>query len=147
MDKDRFILFSTLLNDAQKSIARIKQKKMDQYGLGSSHTICMCFLAECPEGVTKTELAKLCAVDKAQISRVVADILEKNYVRISNPECNYRQKYVLTEQGAIVAAEMKQIILDINNFVSHNITNEQIDNFYETLKTICGNLKKAEKNF
>ena len=147
MDKDRFILFSTLLGDAQKSISRIKQKKMDQYGLGSSHTLCMCLLAENPDGLTKTELVRRCGVDKAQISRVVSDILEKDYVSIVNPECNYRQRYALTDEGALVAADMRQIILDINNFVSDSISKEQIENFYETLKIICGNLKKAEKEF
>ena len=147
MDKDRFILFSTLLGDAQKSISRIKHKKMDQYGLGSAHTLCMCLLAEYPDGLTKTELAGRCGVDKAQISRVVSDILEKKYASIANPECNYRQRYTLTDEGMTVAADMRQIILDINTFVSDSISKEQIENFYETLKTICGNLKKAEKQF
>lgn len=147
MEKDRFILFSTLLSDAQKSISRIKHKKMDQYGLGSAHTLCMCLLAENPNGLTKTELARCCGVDKAQISRVVADILEKEYVSIANPECNYRQRYTLTDKGMVIACDMRQIILEINNFVSDSIPKEQIENFYETLKIICGNLKKAEKRF
>lgn len=147
MDKDRFILFSTLLNDAQKSISRIKNRKMDQYGLGSAHTLCMCLLATHPDGLTKTELARHCGVDKAQISRVVSDIREKNYVSIANPECNYRQRYTLTDEGMVVAEDMRQIILDINAFVSDSISKEQIENFYETLKIICGNLKKAEKQF
>ncbi len=147
MDKDRFILFSTLLGDAQKSISRIKQKKMDQYGLGSAHTLCMCVLAEHTDGLTKTELVRYCGVDKAQISRVVSDILEKEYASIANPECSYRQRYVLTDEGMTIATDMRQIILDINNFVSDSISKEQIENFYETLKTICGNLKKAEKQF
>ena len=147
MEKDRFILFSTFLNDAQKSLARIKHKKMDSFGLGSAHTLCMCLLEERPQGVTKSELARLCGVDKAQISRVVSDILEKNYASISNPECNYRQKYVLTEEGRAIAVEMRKLILEINTFVSENIPADQIDNFYDTFKVICSNLKKAEKTF
>ena len=147
LDKDRFLLFSAKLNDAQKSIARIKQKKMEHYGLGSAHVLCICQLEEHPKGLTKTELVKRCGVDKAQISRVIADLLEKTYVTVSNPQSSYRQKYTLTENGHGVAAEIKQVILDINTFVSESIPQEDIETFYATFNTICENLNKAEEIF
>ena len=149
MEKDRFMLFTTLLSDTQKSLARLKCKKMDIYGLGSAHTACIYFLQDRSEGVTKTELARLCSVDKAQISRVISDLLQKDYVSVADPQLklNYRQKYVLTENGKNIAAEMRRIILDINDFVSGAIPQEQIDNFYDTFQTISDNLKKAEEKF
>lgn len=147
MDKDRFLLFSSRLNDAQKSISRIKQKKMEHYGLGSAHVICICLLGEHPKGLTKTELAKRGGVDKAQISRVISDVLEKDYVSVSNPQASYRQRYTLTELGATVANEIRKTILDINSFVSESIPKEDIDIFYSTFNTICENLNKAEKQF
>lgn len=147
MDKDRFLLFSSRLNDAQKSIARIKQKKMEHYGLGSAHVICICLLEEHSKGLTKTELAKRGGVDKAQISRVISDVLEKDYVNISNPQASYRQRYTLTELGATVAKEIRKTILDINSFVSESIPQKDIDTFYTTFNTICENLSKAEKQF
>ena len=147
MDKDRFLLFSSLLNDAQKSIARIKYKKMDSYGLGSAHTLCLCILDEHKDGLSKTELASLCGVDKAQISRIISELLEKGFVTVATPERNYKQKYILTESGMGIASEIKGIILDINNFVSGGIPKEEIDAFYATFKTICENLIKAEEIF
>ena len=147
MDKDRFLLFSSRINDAQKSISRIKQKKMEHYGLGGAHVLCICQLDEHPKGLTKTELVKRCGVDKAQISRVISDVLEKNYVTVSNPQASYRQKYILTEHGVAVAAEMKKTILDINSFVSESIPQADIDVFYNTFDTICEQLNKAEKLF
>ena len=147
MDKDRFLLFSAKLNDAQKSIARIKQKKMEHYGLGSAHVLCICQLEEHPKGLTKTELVKRCGVDKAQISRVIADLSEKTYVTVSNPQSSYRQKYILTENGLNVATDVRQAILDINTFVSQSIPQEDIETFYATFNTICENLNKAEEIF
>ena len=147
MDKDRFLLFSSRLNDAQKSISRIKQKKMENYGLGSAHVVCICLLEEHPKGLTKTELAKRGGVDKAQISRVIADILEKNYVTVANPQANYRQRYTLTELGSDVAGDIRKTIININSFVSESISQEDIDTFYTTFNTICENLSKAEKQF
>ena len=147
LNKDRFLLFRSRLNDAQKSISRIKHKKMEHYGLGSAHVICICLLEEHPKGLTKTELAKRGGVDKAQISRVISDVLEKDYVTTSNPQASYRQRYTLTELGATVAKEIRKTILDINSFVSASIPQKDIDTFYTTFNTICENLSKAEKQF
>ena len=120
---------------------------MESYGLGSAHTVCIRILQDHPDGVTKSDLAKLCSVDKAQISRVIADLLQKEYVAVSTPERNYRQKYTLTEQGKSVADEMSRIILEINRFVSSDIPQEQLDIFYATFNTICEKLNEAEKLF
>jgi DNA-binding MarR family transcriptional regulator len=120
---------------------------MEHYGLGSAHVICICLLGEHPKGLTKTELAKRGGVDKAQISRVISDVLEKDYVSVSNPQASYRQRYTLTELGATVANEIRKTILDINSFVSESIPKEDIDVFYSTFNTICENLNKAEKQF
>ena len=147
MDRDRFLLFSSRLNEAQKSISRIKQKKMEHYGLASAHVLCICQLEENPEGLTKTELSAMCGVDKAQISRVVSDVVKKGYAFVGTTESRYRKKYFLTPEGALAAAEIKKIILDINSFVSTNIPQEDIEKFYETFNTICENLNRAEKIF
>ena len=147
MNKDRFIKFSALLNSAEKSISRMKHKRMGIYGLDNAHTLCVCVLSEAEEGLTKTELANLCGVDKAQISRVVTALQRKNFVETEPGNRAYKQKYTLTEEGKKVSAEISALILEINSYVSDNIPKEHIDNFYSTFSTICENLKKAEEKF
>ncbi|MBO7250805.1 MAG: hypothetical protein J6V42_05985 [Clostridia bacterium] len=147
MEKDRFLLFSSCLSEAQKSIARIKQKKMEHYGLASAHAICICQLEEHADGLTKTELSQICMVDKAQISRVISDVVKKGYVAVSATSSRYRKKYFLTEYGRKIAGEIRKTILDINSFVSMDIPQEDIDKFYATFNIICENLNKAEKIF
>ena len=147
MNKDRFIRFSAMLNSAEKSISRLKHKKMCFFGLGNAHTVCVCILADSESGITKTELATLCGVDKAQISRVIADLQKKQYVCTPAKEKGYKQKYMLTEEGKAIAGEIKKLILEINSYVSDNIPQEQIENFYDTFAVICENLKKAEELF
>ena len=144
MEQDRFLRFSTLLNETQKSLSKLKFLQMENYGLGSAHTVCIRILQSNPSGVTKSELTKLCCVDKAQISRVIADLLDKKYVSVSTPERNYRQKYTLTEDGARIASEISQKTLEINRFVSESISEEQITSFYETFDIICKKLNEAE---
>ena len=147
MEKDRFIKFSALLNSADKSIARIKHKKMGSYGLSNAHTSCIRLLADNPGGLTKTELALICGVDKAQISRVVASLEKNNYVNKPSEERGYKQKYALTEEGQKVADEITCMILEINNYVSGDISKEELQTFYKTFALICDNLKKAEELF
>lgn len=115
------------------------------YGLSSTHTICIRRLYESPNGVTRAQLAKLCMIDKAQISRIVTELEEKGYLSESGEsKANYRAKLILTEEGIKTAAEINEIVLKINKFVSGEIPEENINIFYDTLQQICDNLKKAE---
>ena len=120
---------------------------MEAFDLGPAHTVCLNILYEQPEGTTKTNLAQLCGVDKAQISRVVSELQEKELVVASPRQKGYKQKIALTDKGHEVAQEITGIIIDINEYVSQSIPQEQIDLFYTTFGTICNNLKKAEKVF
>ena len=135
------------LNRAQKSLNKLKNKKMELYGLGSAHTICLCLLLDCPNGITKTELAQRCDVDKAQISRVITELEEKSYVFTLEGGSHYRQKYLLTEQGHAAASEIRRTIDEINGFVSGDIPKEDLVTFYRTFDVICNNLKNAERRF
>ena len=141
MDKARFIKFSALLNSAEKSISRMKHKKMDSYGLDNAHTLCVCVLSEAEEGLTKTELAARCGVDKAQISRVVTALQKKNFIGTPSGEKAYKQKYTLTDDGKNKAKEINALILEINSYVSGSIPKEDMITFYATFETICKNLK------
>lgn len=145
MNKDRYEAFNTLISSASKSMQKLKSKGMLQFGLGSTHTLCMKNLYEKKNGATKTELAKLCLVDKAQISRIVGDLMKKGYVtEIRGSRANYRSRLVLSQSGIDAAEEMNKIILRINDFVSGDIPEENIAIFYDTFTKICDNLKKAE---
>ena len=145
MNKDRYEAFNNLIYGALKSMQKIKHKGMLPYGLSSTHTICMRRLYENPSGITRAQLAKLCMIDKAQISRIVTELEEKGYLTESGENrANYRAKLTLTDEGAQTAAEINEIVLKINTFVSGDIPEENINIFYDTLQQICDNLKKAE---
>ena len=147
MPQAGFFVFSRMLSVAQKSLLKLKNGKMERYGLGSAHTMCLCRLYESTEGLTKTRLAALCGVDKAQISRVIAELEEKEFVSANHKVSNYRQKYRLTEPGRQITGEIMDAIAEINVFVSGSIPREDLEIFYRTLKTICDNLTKAEALF
>ena len=144
--RDRVIEFNNLIYSASKSLHRLKSMGMKAYDLGSTHTFCLRALSlnTAKHGLTRTELAKACAVDKAQISRIVSDLVEMGYVLEASKGKGYRKKIVLTERGAVAARDMDDKITQILDFVSGDIPDDEIEGMYTTLYQICERLKRAE---
>lgn len=139
-----FEAFSNLIGSAMKSLEKLKAKGMGEFGLSGTHTMCMRQLYEAPSGLTRTELAQRCGVDRAQITRVIGELLATELVQEVGNGSNYRKKCVLTERGRDVAVEVNELVTKVHRFVSGEIPEERLTVFYETLTEICENLKRAE---
>ena len=145
MNEDRFDKFNHLTSSAIKSIHRLKVMGMLPFGLTAAHTMCLRHLYNYPEGITRTKLVRLCDIDKAQISRIINDLCAKGYViETENENINYRKRLKLSPLGKDTTEAINQKVLRVNEFVSEDIPEEQLKNFYKTLETICENLKLAE---
>ncbi len=142
--RDRFAEFSNLIYNASKSLHRLKTRGMKAYGLGSAHTFCLRTLHGCKGGMTRTQLAAACAVDKAQISRLVSELAEMGYLVEESKGAGYRKKILLTEHGREVAAGIDGMVNYVLGYVSGEIPEEDIEQMYQTLSLICANLKRAE---
>lgn len=147
MEEDRFNKFYTMVCCAQKSIQKLKSKYMVHYGLSSAHTMCLRHLNAFPEGLTRTKLAKLCGIDKAQVSRIVNELCSKGYITEPDSEnINYRKRLKLTPLGKDTAVEINETVSKIQAFVSKDIPTEDLESFYSTLNLICNKLKQAENS-
>ena len=147
MNESRFELFDGLIASAGKTLQRIKTNKMEKYGLGSTHTTCLCKLGKAGEvGVTQKELTEQEAIDRAQVSRVLRDLEQKELVEAVGSSA-YKRRYCLTEKGRCITDEINGIILEINRYVSGEFSVEDLAIFYQVLRAIDSNLKKAEDKF
>ena len=147
MKESRFELFDGLIASAGKTLQRIKTNKMEEYGLGSTHTTCLCKLGKAGAmGVTQKELTEQEGIDRAQVSRVLRDLEQADLVQAVGSS-TYKRRYCLTEKGNIITDEINSIILEINRYVSRDISMEEIAVFYRVLQEINSNLKKAEDKF
>ena len=145
LQQDRFDRFSHLTSSAVKSIQKLKIKGMLPFGLTAAHTVCLRHLYNSPDGITRTKLVRLCDIDKAQISRTINDLCSKGYViETENENTNYRKRLKLTPMGKDTTEMINKKILAVNEFVSEDIPEEELEIFYETLNTICERLKLAE---
>lgn len=145
MEQDRLDRFMNMTGSAARSITKIKHKKMSKYGLGSTHTTCLRRLYLAENGLTRTQLASQCDLDKAQITRIIADLSKKGCIVEESKGSGYRKRIFLTEDGKSITRDIFKVTLELNEYVSGNILQEDIDHFYAVFEKICSGLKQVEE--
>lgn len=108
-----FSLFAVSLEKINKSINKIKNLKIAEYGIKSAHFNCMMHIDLADEGLTTTEISKDCGVDKAFVSRTTADLVKFGLIQKNKKYEDgrkYKIKYILTEKGKNVIKETKDLI-------------------------------------
>lgn len=147
MEESRFSRFSGLINNTAKGIQRLKLAHMERFQLSAAHTNCLYRLALAqPHGLTQSELARREQMDRAQVCRVLRELMQKGYVQDVG-ETSYKRRYRLTESGQAVATEVEQMIRQIVSFVSADIPEQDLATFYRTLQTISTRLNLAQQRF
>lgn len=144
MYAERFREFSGLVSRAEKALQRVKTENVKDYGLRGVHVSCLLALHKRPEGLTATELASVCGVDRAQISRVTAELRGLDLVCEASPgpRRRYRGALELTEEGRAAAAEMAGIVDEKLQRVSGDIPPEELTVFYRVFGAIVERLEK-----
>lgn len=144
MYAERFREFSGLVSRAEKALQRVKTENVKDYGLRGVHVSCLLALHERPEGLTATELTSVCGVDRAQISRVTAELRGLDLVCEASPgpRRRYRGALELTEEGRAAAAEMAGIVDEKLQRVSGDIPPEELTVFYRVFGAIVERLEK-----
>ena len=141
MQGNRFEIFSPAVLQLAKSVQYIKSRKLAEYDLKGTNALCLCKILDSKdEGLTATELAFTCDIDKAQVSRCMAELTEKGYVyRNDMGGRRYKQKYHLTEEGKTIAEDIDSVAAKVQKTLRRGITAEELDSFYLTLNQICEN--------
>ncbi len=139
MFMERFTAFTVNLSNIERSLHKVKSKKMAQYGLRATHLMCMVQIDQTPDGLTPTEIARTCAIDKAFVSRITFDLLDQDFIKINekfNDGRKYRQKYILTEKGYGIMNEIREIIDKVVTDISDTVTEDELKCFYKVLSVI-----------
>lgn len=116
---------------------------MEEFGLRSAHVMCLFYLRASENGLTVTELAKACGVNKAFVSRVTAELLEKNYIsREKKTENTYNVKYLLAEKGQKITDRINEKLNDVFKNIDKDITPEKLAVFNEVLTLLDRNIEE-----
>ncbi len=142
LNGERYVRFCMAVEQMAKTLQKYKNEKLAVFGLRSMHLMFMFQLNQAEEGLTGTELAVNCSVDKAFISRVTGELSELGYIEYRNKTgTKYKNKLILTEKGREVMGKVSEIIDTTIAAVSKEITTAEFDIFYKVLGTVNSNLE------
>ena len=130
--------FAVVIMKLNKLIQRIKQFEMREYGLKAIHVMCVYYLDENPAGLTSGELVKLTLEDKVAVSRAVAALQEKGYVRCGQKTNN--AKLTLTDEGKKLAFAISERSIKAVEAGSADMSEEQRRLFYGYLNETADKL-------
>ena len=137
----RFELFVSGITVCYKYIQRIKAMEMTELGLKGTHVMCLFFLYRHEDGLTATELCRMCTEDKAAISRTLSTLREKGCIQSEGNA--YRAKWTLTEQGRAVTDRVCKLVDQWVGSGGEGLTEDDREVFYKVLEHISANLRKS----
>lgn len=133
-------LFSNAVSQLIKAMQFLKSRKMAEYDLKGTTCLCLCQIYESEEGLNAGELAERGEIDKAQVSRCVAELTEKGFIYRDDREGRrYKQKYCLTDTGRLAAKDIVDSMERVQKAVRQGISDEEMEQFLSTLNTLCEN--------
>lgn len=143
---ERYILFTKNIEEAYKLLQKIKADHMSSLGFRSTDTTLICVLGLHEDGLTATELAAECGVDKAVISRAVKMLAEAGAVKYAEDgKKNYRSRLKLSERGKELFSSLSVIAEEAVAAANSAIPPEDLKLFYRTLDTLNRNLLEYAK--
>ena len=138
--KERFERFTVLIAKISKSIRKIKNLAMAEYGLKSSHVSCLYYL-RFSNSITATDLCDKCEDDKATISRSIEFLEKKGYLtRDSSGVKKYKNPLILTEVGKKVADIIAQKVNCVIEEVGGPLSERERVDFYRSLAIVSSGL-------
>lgn len=141
----RFETFTVLINKISRSIKKIKNQEMAEYGLKGTHVSCIYYLYS-SEGLTATDLCERCEEDKATISRALDYLENCGYITCESKSAKrYKSPLALTEEGKIIGQKISEKVNRVLDEVGVGLSEQERIEFYRSLTVISNNLEECSK--
>ena len=143
---DRYAQFRIHTENLSKNLQKYENSVLSSLGLRGIHALTLFQLSRRAEGMTVTEIAVACEVDKSLISRVVAELIEAGYVAYLDPETKkYRRQMALTPRGRACLRRVTLWICSAIRKIKDEITVEELNVFFKVLMTLNDFFARDEK--
>lgn len=143
---DRFERFSLALFEISRCWHKLAAEEMARYGLKGAHATYLTAMYRCEDGVTGPQLCQMCGRDKSDVSRTVAILQEKGFVKKEAVNQSlYLGLFKLTDQGRDAARHIRQRAALAVELAGRDLTEETRGVFYEALSAITTRLKEISK--
>lgn len=143
---DRFETFSYAIAEISRCWHRIATDEMKKHDLKGPYAVFFTALYRHRDGLTAAELCTVCAKDKAEVSRAIAQLEERGLMIKEHVNQNrYRAKIKLTEDGLALAEQINTAAKRAVEYGGNGLTEEERKVFYKALSLISENLKKLDQ--
>ena len=144
---NRYEQFTTSISCIYKIIQKIKRDGMAKYGLKGPHVQCLIAMHHNPDGLTISRLGELCDLDKAAISRAVAELENREIIEARQPgEKLYRAPLRLTKKGSQLSAEISEIAEQAVTQAGSGLSDQERKVFYSCMDRITENLQRMARD-
>lgn len=94
---------------------------------------------------TAQSIAERMRRDKAQITRVLKDLLEKGLIiRVSNPDDRRSQLLRPTDQGLAIMAQLNDLEAQVTEQMTRDMDEDEVESFIQLAYRMADNLSQAE---
>ena len=134
---DRFQVFTTSFLKINRFVSKIKTIEMQEYGLKGTTIMCLYFASKL-DNLTSSDLVKLCQEDKAQVSRALQELEEKELLtyQYDNTKKKYNAFIILTSKGKEIGKAIERKANHVFEVCGSVLTKEERANFYDSLEKI-----------
>ena len=140
---DRFETFTGSVLELNRLLQKLKEIEMKPLGLRANHVMCLYHLGKAPEGLTVTELTRVCREDKAAVSRAAAQLTARGLVSSrAQGVRSYRAKLTLTPAGQEVAQQLRRRVDSAVAGGGEGLTRQQRETLYAAMNIVIDNLSR-----
>jgi len=142
----RYQQFSYIVSVINRQIQKIERDEMEKHGYKGAFAQYLVAMRHNDQGLTSAQLSEMCDKDKAAVSRVVAEMIEKGLiVRRCENDTAYRAKLFLTDEGCKIAVYIAGRAVAAVEAVGNELSDGERKMFYSTLDFIAGKLQIISK--
>ncbi|WED28872.1 MarR family transcriptional regulator [Vibrio sp. DW001] len=117
--------------------------KASEIGLNSMHIRCLTFI-EKNESCTANDIVNFFSRDKAQIARLIKEMIDKDWLsKSANPEDKRSQLLVLTEGGKALMKLVSETQSNMHNKMQENLSEQELTEFRRVADIISRNLRNV----
>lgn len=138
---DRFGRLYLAISDISKHLHKLTTDVMLSYELNGAHVMYLIALYRFPNGISASQIGRICRRDKSDVSRMMAIMVEKGFVQ--KEKQNQKQHctiFKLTNKGFIAAKYAHQKANCIARLAEANLSYEKRATLYEALDLLISNL-------
>lgn len=140
---DRFEQFTAAISAINRCIQKLERDEMEKYGYKGAVVQYLVVLSAHPEGLTAAELSERSDRDKAAVSRIVSEMIEKGLVcRRGSEDKTYKARLQLTEDGKKAAGFVAGRARAAVEVAGRELSDENRVVFYAALSSIAKNLEE-----